>query len=207
MKPMKLRWLATATLPLLLSSCSQQPSVPPEKKVEAKPEPVTGQSALFKMYQVARAWAPDCQVLKLSSMRIADVPDQPGKAGVWEGTFVSSSHSEARTYNWSAVESVESNLHKGVFQTNSQPYSARGSSKPFLIAAVKSDTDAALETAKAKALDYEKKNPGKPILFLLEQTNKFPDPAWRVVWGESVGTSNFSVYVDAMTGGYLATMH
>ncbi|HKE25796.1 MAG TPA: hypothetical protein VKB88_25735 [Bryobacteraceae bacterium] len=204
---MKLRWLAAAALPLLLTSCSQQPSAPPEKKVEAKPEPVTGQSALFKMYQVARAWAPDCQVLKLTSMRIADVPDQPGKAGVWEATFVSPSRSEARTYNWSAVDSVESNLHKGVFQTNAQPFSAHGSSKPFLIAAVKTDTDAALETAKAKAVEYEKKNPGKPILFLLEQTSKFPDPAWRVVWGESVGTSNFSVYVDAMTGGYLATMH
>lgn len=207
MKNMKLPWVAAAILPLLLTSCSQQPAAPPEKKAEVKPEPVSGQSALFKMYQVARAWASDCQVLKLTSMRIADVPDQPGKAGVWEGTFVSPSRSEARTYNWSAVDSVESNLHKGVFQTNSQPFTGRGSSKPFLIAAVKTDTDAALETAKTKAVDYEKKNPGKPITFILEQTDKYPDPAWRVVWGESVGTSNFSIFIDAMTSGYLATMH
>jgi len=207
MKKTKLPWLAAALLPLLLGSCSEQPTTPPEKKAEVKPEPVSGQSALFKMYQVARAWAPDCQVLKLTSMHIADVPDQPGKAGAWEGTFVSPSRSEARTYNWSAVDSVESNLHKGVFQTNAQPYSGRGSSKPFLIAAVKTDTDAALETARTKAVDYDKKNPGKPITYLLEETDKFPDPAWRVVWGESVGISNFSIFVDAMTGGYLTTMH
>ena len=204
---MKLPWLAAATLGLLLTSCSEQPAAPPEKKAEVKPEPVTGQSALFKMYQVARVWASDCQVLKLASLHITDVPDAPGKAGAWEGTFVSPSRSEARTYNWSAVDSVESNLHKGVFQTAAQPYSGGGSSKPFLIAAVKTDTDAALETARAKAGDYDKKHPGMPITFLLEETQKFPDPAWRVIWGESLGTSGFSIFVDAMTGGYLTTMH
>jgi hypothetical protein len=207
MKATKVLWFAAAALAMVLTSCSEQPAAQPEKKAEAKPEPISGQSALFKMYQVARSWASDCQVLKLTSMHITDVPDQPGKAGVWEGTFVSPSRSEARTYNWSAVDSVESNLHKGVFQTGSQPFSGRGSSKPFLIAAVKTDTDAALETAKAKAVDYEKKNPGKPIIYVLEETERFPDPAWRVIWGESIGTSNFSIFVDAMTGGYLATMH
>lgn len=207
MKATKLLLVAAAGLAMVLTSCSEQPSTPPEKKAEEKPQPVTGQSALFKMYQVARSWASDCQVLKLTSMHITDVPDQPGKAGAWEGTFVSPSHSEARTYQWSAVDSVDSNLHKGVFQTGSQPYSGHGSSIPFLIGAVKVDTDAALETAKAKAVDYEKKNPGKPITFVLEATQKYANPAWRIIWGESVGTSNFSIFVDSTTGSYLSTMH
>jgi hypothetical protein len=207
MKQIKLIWPVAAALALMLTACSEQPPAAPEKKAEAKPEPVSGQSALFKMYQVARGWAPDCQVLKLASLHITDVPDAPGKAGAWEGTFVSPSRSEARTYNWSAVDSVESNLHKGVFQTGSQAYSGRGSSKPFLIAAVKTDTDAALETAKKKSEDYDKKHPGMPITYLLEQTEKYADPAWRVIWGESLGTSGFSIFVDAMTGDYLATMH
>ncbi len=207
MKQFKLLWLGAAALAFLLTSCSEQPSAPPEKKAEAKPEPVTGQSALFKMYQVARAWSSDCQVLKLTSMHISDVPDEPGKAGGWQGAFVSPSKGTARSYTWSAIDSVETNLHKGVFQTGEEPFSGKSSSKPFLIAAVKIDTPDALQTAKQKAVDYEKKNPGKPITFLLEQTDRYPDPAWRVVWGESVGTSAFSVFVDAMTGGYLATMH
>jgi len=58
-----------------------------------------------------------------------------------------------------------------------------------------------------KGAEYDKKNPGKPIIFLLEANNKFPDVSWRVIWGESVGTSAFSVFVDASTGGYLETMH
>ena len=67
--------------------------------------------------------------------------------------------------------------------------------------AVKIDTDAAYKTALANGgAEYEKKNPGKPITFLLEKVAKHPDPVWRVIWGESVSQSNFSVYVDASTG-------
>jgi len=207
MKMTKLVSLAAPALALWLTGCSEQPSTPPQNKAEERPEPITGQSALYKMYQVARWWATDCQVLKLDSMHISVVPDAPGKAGAWEGTFVSPSRGTARSYTWSAVDSVETNLHKGVFQTSEQPYSGHGSGKPFLIAAVKTDSDAALETARAKTVDYDKKNPGKPITFLLEETERFPDPAWRVIWGESLGVSGLSVFVDAMTGAYLSTMH
>ena len=48
--------------------------------------------------------------------------------------------------------------------------------------------------------DYVKKNPDTPIMILLEHTNRHPDLAWRIIWGTSVSTSNFSVYVDASTG-------
>jgi hypothetical protein len=82
-----------------------------------------------------------------------------------------------------------------------------GSPPPFLISDVKIDTDAALATAKGKEDAYEKKNPGKPVLFLLEKSSRFAHPAWRVIWGESVGTSGFSVYVDATTGAFLEIMH
>jgi hypothetical protein len=36
---------------------------------------------------------------------------------------------------------------------------------------------------------------------------KYQDPVWRIIWGESAGTSDFSVYVDASTGDYLETLH
>jgi len=85
-----------------------------------------------------------------------------------------------------------------------------GSPQPYLLIAVKKDSDVAYQTAmsdtKTKAADYDKKNPGKPITMMLERTSKFPDPAWRVIWGESAGTSNFSVFIDASTGAYLQTM-
>lgn len=198
--------LTTAAL-IVLAACSEAPPAPEKKEVE-KPEPVTGQSALFKMYQVARSWAPDAQVLKLNSMILQDVPAAPGKSGAWEATFTSASRSQARSYTYSVIEST-GNLHKGTFAGLEQSWSGpSGSTKPFLFIAVKTDTDAAYQTALAHGgSDYDKKNPGKPITFLLEKVAKYPDPAWRVIWGESVGTANFSVYVDASTGDFLEKMH
>ena len=112
-----------------------------------------------------------------------------------------------RDSTYSVVES-EGNLHKGVFAGLDQSWSgSSGVTKPFLMAAVKVDSDQAYRTALKKAAEYDKKNPGKPITFLLEANNKFPDTSWRVIWGESVGTSNFSIFVDASTGAYLETIH
>jgi hypothetical protein len=72
---------------------------------------------------------------------------------------------------------------------------------------VKIDTDAALAKAKTEVAEYAKKNPTMAITWVLEKTNRFPDPAWRVIWGESLGVSGDSVYIDATTGAYLETMH
>lgn len=196
-----------AALCLLLSSCSEAPPAP--KEPEKPPEPVTGQSGLYKMFQVARSWAPDAKVLKMNSMPLSEVPNvPPGKAAVWQATFISEAKSQARTYTYSIVEDLGNNLHKGVFAGSEQGWTGRPTdvNQPFVIAAVKADTDAAYKAALAEAVDYDKKNPGKPITLLLEKNLKFPDPVWRVVWGESVGTSNFSIYVDASTGLFLEKM-
>jgi hypothetical protein len=186
---------------LLLSACSEAPKTA-EKKKEEKPEPITGQSALFKMYQMARSWAPDCQPLKMNSIPMTDFPTlPPGTAAAWQATFVSAARSQARNYTYSIVES-EGNLHKGAFAGLEEGWSGpRGVNQPFPMLAVKVDTDVAYKTALANGgADYDKKNPGKPISFLLEKVTKHPDPVWRVIWGESVGTSNFSIYVDTATG-------
>ena len=196
----------SCALCLVLAGCSQTPTKPAAKKAEEKPEPVTGMTALFKMYAVARQWAPDVQILKLGSINLADVPLVRGKAGAWQVTFVSPSKAKARGWTYSVIES-EGNLHKGAFAGLEEAWAGpRGINTPFSIQAVKVDTDAAYKTALTKGAEYDKKNPGKPITFLLEQTKKHPDPVWRVVWGESVGTSNFSILVDASTGLYLETL-
>jgi len=193
---------------LLLAGCSEL-SAPPAaaKKEEAKPEPATGQSALFRMYQVARTWAPDAAVLKLDSVRVDGVPDQPGKSAGWEAVFTSEQKASSHAFTWYAVDQ-EPNIHKGVFAGSEESYSgAHGTTMPFLIADVKIDTDDALATAKSKEEAFEKKNPGQPVIYLLEKSSKWPHPAWRVIWGESVSTSGFSVFVDASTGTFLEIMH
>jgi hypothetical protein len=197
---------SAAALLLFLTGCSSEPAAPP-KKAEAVPaEPVTGRQALQKMYIAARGWAADIQPVKVNSILLPEVKAEPGKAGAWQALFVSASQGKARSYTYSVVES-EGNLHQGVFAGSDQSWSSSGAEKPFLMAAIKIDSDQAYETALKKGADYDKKNPGKPIVFLLEANNKFPDVSWRVIWGESAGTSNFSIYVDASTGSYLETIH
>src|ERR1017187_2662771 len=194
----------------ILTACSDTPA-PTAKKEPEKLEPVTGQSAAFRMYQMARAWAPDSQILKMQSMHLSEVKDgAPGTAAAWQATFVSAARRQSRSYTFSIVEG-EANLHKGAFAGPEEGWS--GSSDmdaPSLMAAIKIDTDAAyktaMETTRSHAAEYDKKNPGKPITIQSERTGKHPNPAWRIIWGESAGTSNFSVLVDASTGEYLETL-
>src|SRR5215813_3828493 len=128
----------------LLSACSETPTAnTAAKKEPEKVEPITGQTAVYRMYQAARSWAPDAQVLKLSSLHISEAPDGPpasGAAAAWTATFTSVGKSEARTYTYSTVES-QGNLHKGVFAGPQEGCSGpRGVSPHFLILPVKTDT-------------------------------------------------------------------
>jgi hypothetical protein len=76
---------------------------------------------------------------------------------------------------------------------------------PFDAAAIRVDSDEALKTALAQKeiAEFVKKNPSKPITFIMEKTRRFEDVYWRVLWGESVGTSEYTVFVDASTGKFL----
>ena len=190
---------------LLLAGCGESPQPVAEKPKEPvkPPDPVTGRWAFHQMFSAARSWAPDCQGLRLRSIHLPEIKDEPGKSGVWEATFVSPTRGRARTYTYSIIE-AEGNLHKGVFAGLEESYSGRP--KPFLIAALRTDSDEVYKTALSKGADYAKKNPDKHIFFLLEATDRFPNPAWRVVWGESVSSSGFSIMVDASTGQYLQTL-
>jgi hypothetical protein len=202
-----LAFVLTSTV-LFLSGCSEAPKTSAVKKEEPKKEPeaITGKSAFFKVYVTARSWAPDVQCLSVTSIPLKEVKEGPGKYGAWRVTVVSPSKLKKRTYTWSAVE-AEGNLHEGVFPGGEDSYTPSPKSKPFLIAALKTDTDAALKTAEEKSAEYMKKNPGMRINYLLELGDKHPNPYWRVIWGDSVGTSGHSVFVDASTGAYLETRH
>jgi hypothetical protein len=199
--------LLTATV-LFLSGCSDAPKSQTAKKEEPKkePEPITGKSAFFKVYVTARSWATDAQCLSVVNIPIAEVKPQPGKYGAWRVTVISPSKLKKRSYTWSAVE-AEGNLHEGVFPGPEENYTPNSTIRPFLIAALKTDTDTALKVAAEKSTEYMKRNPDMRINYLLELGDKHPNPAWRVIWGDSVGTSGHSVFVDAVTGEYLETRH
>jgi hypothetical protein len=195
---------AVCALTLMLAGCSNPP---PQKKAEEKPpEPVTGRYALYQMYQMGRSIGPNVEVLRLNSIHLPAVKTERGKAAAWQVMFVSPARGKARGYTYSVIE-AEGNLHKGSFAGLEETWTGpRGPVRTFVLAAVKVDTDEAYKTALKYAAEYEKKNPDKNVSFLLEGNTRFGNPSWRVIWGESVGTSNFSVFVDASTGEYLQTM-
>ena len=158
------------------------------------------------MYPQARRWAVDAQPLQLRNIPVAEVKAAKGKAGAWQAIFVSPSQAKARTFTFSVVE-AEGGLHQGVFGALEEGYSPQSSSSPFEISAIRVDSDEAYQTAAKKSDEYMRKNPGKPISFLLEQTKRYPNVTWRVIWGESVATSDYSVFVDASTGALLGIAH
>ncbi len=206
---MKRSFLLTLILmTAMFSSCSDA-TAPAAKAPEAPPEPVSGETAFFRMYSAARGWSTDLQPIRLTSVNLTGVKKVPGKAAAWQALFISPSKNRSRSYTYSVIE-AEGNLHKGVFALNEEGMTAASAAKPFQIQALKTDSDAAYDTAVKKgkkAADYMKANPDMNITFLLEMNNRLPQLAWRVIWGDSVGTSNYSVFVDAATGEYLETMH
>src|SRR3984957_19013026 len=195
-----LRWLSP--LVLFLSACSDASKTAEVKPPAKPPEALTGRQAFQQMYPQARGWAPDAQPLQIRSLNLAQLKAGQGKAGVWQVIFVSASLGKAKTYTWSAVE-AEGNLHEGVFGGLQEDYTPRGDSSPFQIAAIKVDSDEAYATAAKESAEYIKKNPNKPVIFLMELGKRFPDVTWRVIWGDSVGTSDYSVFVDGSTDRYL----
>ena len=207
-----MRQLATASLSLVsilcLTGCldSRTPAEKAAKKEKKAPEPVTGLTAYYRMYSHARTWATDLQGYHLQSIALPELPAKGGKYPAWRATFVSEIKRAQKTYSFSAIE-VEG-LHEGVFAGPEESYTPGGNNLPFISQALKKDSPEILATAMKKGEDYTKKHLNLPITVLVERTKRFGNnPTWRVVWGTSVATSNFSIYIDASTGEYLQTMH
>lgn len=199
--------IACVPLVLVLAGCSEEskPTASEPKEPEKPAEAVTAQYAFQQMYITARAWAPDTKPIRMASLDLKEIKSEGGKAGAWECTFVTESRRRARRFTYSAVEVPASNLPKGVFGGSEDSWSGGGQATAFPIQAFKTDAVAAYDIAIKKGADYAKKNPNMPVKFLLEQTKRFPNPAWRVIWGESVALSGYSIFVDATEGKYLVT--
>ena len=188
-----------------LTGCSSSSPTAAKKAAPKEPaKPVGGQTAGFYMFQVARQWAQDVQLLSLENFNLDEVKPQPGLYGGWRATFVSPSKRMSKTFSYSVQES--GTIKQGVSPGSEQAYVAKTNVKPFYIQALKTDTPDALKTSledkDVKALAA--KNPDEPIQFLLECTSQTNfEPAWRVIWGASVSQSIGSAYVAADSGKFI----
>ncbi|MES1261093.1 MAG: hypothetical protein ABUS49_05085, partial [Acidobacteriota bacterium] len=152
----------------------------------------------------ARLWAPDIKVLRFSSIAIAQVKPQPGKAPAWQAIFASENLGQKRAYTYSVFD-ASTTLREGTFPDSPAAWS--NDNRAILMAAIRTDTDKAWETALKHGDQYAKKNPDMPISYLLEMGRQISEPMWRVIWGESVTSSALSILIDASTGEYLETLH
>jgi len=202
------RLLALAAGALLLAACggtTETKKAEPKAEAPKPVEPVSGLKAFFQMYTAARTWATDLAPLNCISMPHKDVPAVDGKFPIWRCTFISESRRLAKTYTFSVIN--DGGLNKGIYGANEETYSGpKGQMGPFPMQALKKDTPEALKAAIEKSKEYIAKNPDKPVFFQLEKTKELQNPAWRVIWGESLSMSNYSIYVDASTGDYIKTM-
>jgi len=195
---------STALTALLLTACSDT-RAPVSKAPEPPPAPISGRQAFQYVYGSSRIWAPDSMPLTIRSLNVPGVPSENGKAGAWEVVFVSETMARARAYTWSAVETE--NVHKGVFPGPQESWRPGGPNQPFSPALLKVDTTEALVAAINISGPYLNK-PGQrpPVSYLLnyETATRYPNPVWRVLWGGSVSSAEYTVTVDASTGKVVA---
>lgn len=189
----------------LLVSCSSAPPKKAAKEPEKPSEPVGGRYAFHQAFISARTWATDLELFRVRNVPLENTPSVPGKSAVWEVTFVSPGKQKMRVYIYSTIE--QDNIHKGVSPGLEDAYTGpKAQVSPFTTAALKIDTPEAWEVAAEKSKEYIQKNPDKLITYVLEKTPRHPNPTWRVIWGTSASTSDYSIYVDATTGAFLERM-
>ena len=201
----KLLILSATVLLALCTGCSSEAPKEAATKKEVKPvAPVSGQTASFEMYKVARLWAGDAAVLKLENLDIPEAKPLPGKYGAWKATFASFQKRLKKEYMYSVAES-SAGAHKGVFPGPEVPYVPIGAIRIFNFADVRTDTPEALENAlkQKDVAAFAAKHPELPVQFILEWSMVTPRPAWRVYWGGTVSSSEASVYIDAGDGKFL----
>ncbi len=202
---MKTAFIAITLLAVVLTGCSSEAPKPAKKEAKKAAEPVTARYAFHQTFIMARTWAQDLELLRVRNLVMEGSKVEPGKAEVWEVTFVSPSKRKSRAYTFSVVE--KGNIHEGPFAGMEGDWSGRdGQATSFLTAAFRKDSTEAWLVAAEKSKEYMAKYPDKPITFLLEKTPRHPDPSWRVIWAASVSTADYSIFVDASTGEFLERM-
>jgi hypothetical protein len=186
---------------MLLASCGE--TVKPPVEPPAPPEPVSALRAFTFAFGKARTKASDLDVFKIANLNLEGVPSEEGRCGAWQFQFVSQSKSAIYSMRYAVADELPS-FREGAWDSGSQSYSPSGQrAKPFPVQALRCDSTTAYEIAVENAAEYLKKAELPPVNFLLEQTDMYALPVWRVYWGNSLSTAEYSVYVDANQSKFL----
>jgi hypothetical protein len=199
-----LKTFAAVAAALVMVACSDSPKPAETPAADAKKEapkvvePVTGQTAFYEIYKLARSWAPtDLTALSLKSGELEGFKNADGKAGLWTAVFVSPSIRQARTFTYAIADAGA--IQKGVSASASEPWSGENKdSLTFQNENFQVDSDAAFKTAAAKAADWLKDHADKKCTMTLGNASRFSAPVWWVMWGDA--KSGYTAYVNAASG-------
>lgn len=194
--------VAASSAGALLSSCGgsavQAPVEPPPP-----PEPVSAMRAFTFAFGKARTKGADLEIFSISNLNLEGVKSEGGKAGAWQFQFVSPSKGAIYSMRYAVADELPS-FREGAWDSGSQSYSPRGMrAKPFPVQALRCDSTEAYKIAVENAADYLKKEDLPPVNFMLELTDMYALPTWRVYWGNSLSTAEYSVYIDANQSKFL----
>ena len=200
-----MRILSAALAALLLTACSDTPA-PVAKAPEPPPSPISGRQAFQYMYGSSRIWATDSMPLTIRSLTVPDVKPENGKAGAWEVVFVSEAMAPSPH-----LHLVRRRNRKRPQRCVPRPTGklARRRPQPVVFAgAAESRYHRSPDSRPSTSPDPYLNKPGQrpPVNYLLnyETATRFPNPVWRVLWGGSVSSAEYTVTVDASTGKVVA---
>lgn len=188
----------------VLTGCSSQPSGPAEKPQPKPPEFLSGRSAFQQLYVAAHGWKHDAQPFRLESQATPDSNGQDGKSAVWRASFASAAGHTLKPYVWSGTSSPDA-PDRGVSPGSENNYNPENASTlVFDIAYLKIDSDDALKVAQAHGGDKVlQKEPGTPVLYVLDWSGPTSQLVWHVYYGSVRGDTKLKVNVDASTGEFI----
>lgn len=191
---------------LWTGGCSSEPAKTAQTE---KPQPKatefeSGRMAFQRLYVAAHGWAHDAQGFRLESKLTPDSKGKDGKADVWQASFASAGQRGVKSYMWSGTDAPDAPA-RGVSSGPEDTYSpANSSTQIFDIGFFKVDSDKALETAQKHGGDkIMEKDPGTPVIYVLDWSRATSELIWHVIYGTSRDDAKLRVAVNATSGDFI----
>ena len=203
--------VAACLVLLLLAACSSgtQTGSDTESHLPAKPavkqaEYETGRTALQKVYVSARGWAGDVQLFRLQSQFMPEAPSSEGKAGLWRGSFASPSRRMMKQFVWSGLVGNDAPEQGVSFSAEDSWNPGNSSTRIFELGFLKVDSDKAYEVAQKHGGEkLTAKDPGQPVLFVLDWDTQKNELVWHVIYGSTGDEAKLRVAVNGTSGEFL----
>ena len=185
-----------------LMGCSTPAHDVPSTTGAPATQTLTGREAFQKLFISARGWASDARPVRLESQSTSDADGRDGKSAVWRVMFASPGRGKLEAFTWSG--SIAEGAERGISHGTEDAFNpANSSTQPFDMQFLKSDSDAALATARKNGGEKALKADAKlPVQFLLDFDPHKSQLVWHVIVGQSRNDAKMTIDVDATSGAF-----